>query len=81
MTTEHSCTLKVFLDVANVQCDCDACFLIHNEEEDEQQSITSERFQHINEGSVPFELSTHKLSKKTVGFDNVSRLLYGQAIN
>ena len=62
-TTEHSCTLNVSLDVANAQCDCDECFLIHNEEGDEQQSINSETFQYIDEGTILFEHSIHdKLS-------------------
>ena len=45
-TTEHSCTLNVSLELAKAQCDCDECFLIHNEERDEQQSINSEKFQY-----------------------------------
>ena len=62
-TTEHSCTLNVSLDVANAQCDCDECFLIHNEEGDEQKSINSEGFQYIDEGTILFEHSIHdKLS-------------------
>ena len=56
-TTEHNCTLNVSLDVANAQCDCDKCFLIHNEEGDEQQSINGERFQHVDEGTILFEHS------------------------
>ena len=43
-TTEHSSILKVSLNVANAQCDCDGCFLIHNEEGDKQKSIASEKF-------------------------------------
>ena len=62
-TTEHGCTLNVFLDVVNAQCYCDECFLIHNEEEDKQQSIASERFQCIDEGTTPSVRSFHdKLS-------------------
>ena len=62
-TTEHSCTLNVFLVVANTQCDCDECFLVHSEEEDEQKSTANERFQYIDEGTVLFEDSIHdKLS-------------------
>ena len=62
-TTEHSCTLNVSLDVANAQCDFDECFLIHNEEGDEQQSINSEGFHYIDEGTILFEHSIHdKLS-------------------
>ena len=72
-TTEHSCTWNVSLDVANAQCDCDECFLIHNEEGDEQQPINSERFQNIDEGTILFEHSIHdKLSYKTVSCDDVS---------
>ena len=51
-TTEHSCTLNVSLDVANAQCDCDECFLIHNAEGDEQQSINSEGFQYRDKGTI-----------------------------
>ena len=51
-TTEHGCTLNVSLDVANAQCGCDECFLIQNEEGDEQQSINSEGFQYIDEGTI-----------------------------
>ena len=58
-TTEHGCTLNVFLHVANAQCDCEECFLIHNEEGDEQQSINSGRFQNIDEGTILFEHSVH----------------------
>ena len=50
-TTKHSYTLIVSLDVANVQCDCDEGFLFH-EEGVEQQSINSERFQYIDEGTI-----------------------------
>ena len=62
-TTEHSCTLNVSIDVANAHCDCDECFLIHNEEGDEQQSINTERFQYLDERAILFEHSIHdKLS-------------------
>ena len=80
-TTEDSCILNSSLDVANAQCDCFECFLIHNEEKDEQQSINSERFQHIDERTILFEQAIHdKLSQKTVGFD-VSWIIYGQTSN
>ena len=62
-TTGHSCTLNVSIDVANAQCDCDDCFLIHNEEGDEKQSINSEGFQYVDGGTILFEHSIHdKLS-------------------
>ena len=53
-TTEHSCTLNGSLDVANAQCDCDEWFLIHNEKRGEQQSINSEGFQYIDDGTILF---------------------------